>query len=132
MGGASGSGAASPTARGLARTTWCGGRATACGSPRGARAARSLPAQQSVVALTIERCDSLAHGDEIKALFLRNDRPTFPAFFDRAYPYAVSAGARSWVARDGRGAMVGHLAAFPRAEERRVGKECRSRWSPYH
>jgi len=73
-----------------------------------------LPAQQSVVALTIERCDSLAHGDEIKALFLRNDRPTFPAFFDRAYPYAVSAGGRSWVARDGRGAMVGHLAAFPR------------------
>src|SRR5256886_16182330 len=26
---------------------------------------------------------------------------------------------------------VGRL-AFPRSEERRVGKECRSRWSPYH
>ena len=25
--------------------------------------------------------------------------------------------------------FVGH---FPRSEERRVGKECRSRWSPYH
>src|SRR3712207_3775695 len=24
------------------------------------------------------------------------------------------------------------FAAFPRSEERRVGKECRSRWSPYH
>ena len=24
------------------------------------------------------------------------------------------------------------LAAFRRSEERRVGKECRSRWSPYH
>ena len=24
------------------------------------------------------------------------------------------------------------LAARPRSEERRVGKECRSRWSPYH
>ena len=23
-------------------------------------------------------------------------------------------------------------AVFPRSEERRVGKECRSRWSPYH
>ena len=23
-------------------------------------------------------------------------------------------------------------AAFSRSEERRVGKECRSRWSPYH
>ena len=25
--------------------------------------------------------------------------------------------------------FAGH---FPRSEERRVGKECRSRWSPYH
>src|SRR3712207_9214579 len=24
------------------------------------------------------------------------------------------------------------FANFPRSEERRVGKECRSRWSPYH
>ena len=24
------------------------------------------------------------------------------------------------------------LESFPRSEERRVGKECRSRWSPYH
>ena len=24
------------------------------------------------------------------------------------------------------------LVAFDRSEERRVGKECRSRWSPYH
>ena len=28
------------------------------------------------------------------------------------------------------GIMVGELQA--RSEERRVGKECRSRWSPYH
>ena len=26
----------------------------------------------------------------------------------------------------------GSLTATPRSEERRVGKECRSRWSPYH
>ena len=25
-----------------------------------------------------------------------------------------------------------HFFAFTRSEERRVGKECRSRWSPYH
>src|SRR5258708_36378870 len=25
-----------------------------------------------------------------------------------------------------------NLFDFPRSEERRVGKECRSRWSPYH
>ena len=24
------------------------------------------------------------------------------------------------------------LCPLPRSEERRVGKECRSRWSPYH
>lgn len=66
------------------------------------------------MALNIERCNSLAHEEEIKALFLRNDRPTFPAFFDRAYPYAVAAGGGSWVARNGQGSVVGHLAAFPR------------------
>ena len=27
---------------------------------------------------------------------------------------------------------IGVAAAFGRSEERRVGKECRSRWSPYH
>ena len=26
----------------------------------------------------------------------------------------------------------GHLEEMTRSEERRVGKECRSRWSPYH
>ena len=31
--------------------------------------------------------------------------------------------------RYGRRKLVGHLL---RSEERRVGKECRSRWSPYH
>ena len=25
-----------------------------------------------------------------------------------------------------------YYSTFPRSEERRVGKECRSRWSPYH
>src|SRR3712207_3681269 len=28
--------------------------------------------------------------------------------------------------------IVGHTMQFHRSEERRVGKECRSRWSPYH
>ena len=28
--------------------------------------------------------------------------------------------------------VVGYLMAAARSEERRVGKECRSRWSPYH
>ena len=30
------------------------------------------------------------------------------------------------------GTMSGEFVKYPRSEERRVGKECRSRWSPYH
>ena len=29
-------------------------------------------------------------------------------------------------------AIMGEAITLPRSEERRVGKECRSRWSPYH
>src|SRR3712207_2652935 len=32
----------------------------------------------------------------------------------------------------GRGLTVPSSSLFRRSEERRVGKECRSRWSPYH
>ena len=35
------------------------------------------------------------------------------------------------IALEGRG-EAGYLPNFFRSEERRVGKECRSRWSPYH
>ena len=31
-----------------------------------------------------------------------------------------------------RGSMLLEALTFDRSEERRVGKECRSRWSPYH
>ena len=30
------------------------------------------------------------------------------------------------------GIYLKNLKAYDRSEERRVGKECRSRWSPYH
>ena len=30
------------------------------------------------------------------------------------------------------GELAGASISHPRSEERRVGKECRSRWSPYH
>src|SRR5438034_11533689 len=33
---------------------------------------------------------------------------------------------------DGDGRAHVHRGGLPRSEERRVGKECRSRWSPYH
>ena len=28
--------------------------------------------------------------------------------------------------------LVAYMQSLKRSEERRVGKECRSRWSPYH
>src|SRR5258708_13970800 len=36
------------------------------------------------------------------------------------------------IKREEYGAIVGKVVAISRSEERRVGKECRSRWSPYH
>ena len=30
------------------------------------------------------------------------------------------------------GRIIASIGYVPRSEERRVGKECRSRWSPYH
>ena len=44
---------------------------------------------------------------------------TFPALFS----YVLNTNYRS---------MSGILGLVLRSEERRVGKECRSRWSPYH
>src|SRR5439155_3177034 len=47
---------------------------------------------------------------------------------DRELAQHVELGAAREQALRGRGPE----AATPRSEERRVGKECRSRWSPYH
>src|SRR5256886_16434200 len=47
----------------------------------------------------------------------------------------VPAARRPWLVRrlvDHFVAPDGRLIAGPRSEERRVGKGCRSRWSPYH
>src|SRR5258708_14932171 len=51
---------------------------------------------------------------------------------DEAVPSFVSGA----MAKAGKGLLEGTLqagtSAVSRSEERRVGKECRSRWSPYH
>src|SRR3712207_9457470 len=58
--------------------------------------------------------------------------------FDEDYGYVTLEGMLSSkpvvVPRDGGGAteFVEHGSEGLRSEERRVGKECRSRWSPYH
>src|SRR5258708_19118744 len=38
----------------------------------------------------------------------------------------------SWISLVGWETVTVITAAYARSEERRVGKECRSRWSPYH
>jgi hypothetical protein len=55
----------------------------------------------------------LEYGDGIKALFVAHDRLEFPEFFDRAYPAAVRAGAKSWIGVDPGGRLVMHIARFP-------------------
>ena len=57
-----------------------------------------------------------------KEFFLRLDQRFDKIGHDGA-PYSV----HKLVNRDGVKAMF-----YRRSEERRVGKECRSRWSPYH
>ena len=64
--------------------------------------------------IEVDRCDSAVGADEIKALFVRNERPTFPTCFQRAYSYAASTGGLRWIARAAQGTIIGHLAAFPR------------------
>jgi hypothetical protein len=66
-----------------------------------------------VSTLEITCIDPLDRAGEIKELFLTHDRPEFPEFFDRAYPSAVRAGAKSWIGRDADGRLVMHIARFP-------------------
>ena len=61
---------------------------------------------------TVRRVDPLTIGDELKTLFVTNDRPEFPEWFDRAYPLAVRDGASSWVSLDGNERVVAHVAGF--------------------
>ena len=44
----------------------------------------------------------------------------------------LSAGATTVVAQDATNCNSNSSISHERSEERRVGKECRSRWSPYH
>src|SRR6185437_1057059 len=65
--------------------------------------------------------------DEIRAL--RDGVATLP--FNSQYKFYIIDEAHA-LTRDAWGALLKTLEEPPRSEERRVGKECRSRWSPYH
>ena len=56
--------------------------------------------------------------DSYKGIVARDIQANFKRFLDEVVPTAEELGMR--------------LCVHPRSEERRVGKECRSRWSPYH
>src|SRR6266496_4523333 len=73
--------------------------------------------------------------------FLRTALPGLDPACVRFVPHHIAHAASAYLAApypdssvlvlDGRGEHASHLAGR-RSEERRVGKECRSRWSPYH
>src|SRR5258706_14272786 len=76
--------------------------------------------------LTLQRTDGPTIGYAISVP--ANYSPSKPVPLILALHFGVGAG-------DGAGAggdMVEILIGPARSEERRVGKECRSRWSPYH
>ena len=80
-------------------------------------------------------------GETIRAVLLFGDLRDFTALSEAMAPEAVVAALDAWFDR-----IAGAVHAFGgevlkfigdgvlanRSEERRVGKECRSRWSPYH
>src|SRR5260221_11184949 len=51
---------------------------------------------------------------------------------DDAGKFSGSATAPQGVLKVVKGGLAAGLLTLERSEERRVGKECRSRWSPYH
>jgi hypothetical protein len=69
--------------------------------------------REVLVTTTAHRVDPLAVGDQLKRLFLENERPEFPEWFDRAYPLAVREGAASWVSTETDGRVIAHVAGFP-------------------
>src|SRR5690242_11166497 len=63
--------------------------------------------------------------------FIRNDvARAFAVAFDAAALHGTSTPFSTYV--DQTSNSVEMAGTTPRSEERRVGKECRSRWSPYH
>ncbi len=62
--------------------------------------------------------------------------PTTAKAYDIPETYVAELNLQQLVATEAGGVTYEAVSKFPavsrRSEERRVGKECRSRWSPYH
>src|SRR2546430_17123890 len=76
--------------------------------PQALRGGGGLEVPESSSGISIERCNSVERGEELKMLFHRNGYPEFAAVFDRAYAHAYAAGGASWIARDAAGLGAGH------------------------
>src|SRR5256885_8495253 len=68
--------------------------------------------------------------DHVANASIHGDRPVFARQGDRLLEIADAD--HDLPAPLGRPVHVERRLRRPRSEERRVGKECRSRWSPYH
>ncbi len=74
----------------------------------------AIESRRATVPVAIAIANPLDHAAEIKQLFVTHGLQTFPDFFDRTYPTAVSQGATTWVGRDDTGHLVMHQACLPR------------------
>ena len=83
-----------------------------------------FPGAQKVIALA--RAGDLGEIIEVEAAFLHSSdlNPDKPINWKRMVDVNGAYGCM--------GDLGMHVLHVPRSEERRVGKECRSRWSPYH
>src|SRR3712207_9053523 len=67
--------------------------------------------------------------EEIKAIFQENEVEIYSILDGISIPEVIEDG-ESFEENSQKKAL--EIAKYLRSEERRVGKECRSRWSPYH
>src|SRR3712207_9032136 len=92
---------------------------------------RSLEAAEDIVRETVAAARGLA-GFESAMLALPDGHGGYYVHHAEG-PFAVALGALEPPELDRIAAWVdAGTSSYTRSEERRVGKECRSRWSPYH
>src|SRR5579872_4131074 len=87
--------------------------------------------------LAVAVCFALAGTSEVRAEHLEGPSLSAPAGSVESPPSILIRPKNfdpdsPWEYTRRRGELAPGMAAQGRSEERRVGKECRSRWSPYH
>ena len=121
-------------------------RVDSAGAPRPPRTFRTLPARMQVYVATLVTisCAVLSYAvwrmphDELPAFVILLALSTLTAAVKVALPLTQGGStlSLSYVVNFGALLVLGPWLTVPigiaRSEERRVGKECRSRWSPYH